>query len=75
MPLAVNERSQAVQALAEDWPLLSALQAGTRAMRAGTTSFLPQWPNEDALSYAARVATATLFPAYRRTVSVMAAKP
>ncbi|HEY9145197.1 MAG TPA: DUF4055 domain-containing protein [Thiobacillus sp.] len=75
MALAVNEQSEQVAALAKQWPLLEALQEGTPAMRKGRTMFLPKWPNEEAQSYDARVATATLFPAYRRTVSVMSGKP
>ena len=75
MALAVNEQSEQVATLAKEWPLLEALQEGTPAMRKGRTMFLPKWPNEEAQSYDARVATATLFPAYRRTVTVMAGKP
>ena len=36
---------------------------------------LPQWPAEEETSYKARLATATLFPAYSRTVSVLTGKP
>jgi hypothetical protein len=41
----------------------------------GGESLLPQWPGEADDSYKARKDTATLFPAFRRTVSVMAGKP
>ena len=75
MPIAVNQKSAEVDSLAKQWPLLEALMEGTPAMREGTTQYLPRWPNEEADSYRARVATATLFPAYRRTVRVMAGKP
>lgn len=75
MALAVNDRSVEVEELARDWPMLEALTAGTRKMRIGSTSYLPKWPGEDPGAYAARLATATLFPAYRRTVSVMSGKP
>lgn len=75
MPIAVNQKSAEVDSLAKQWPLLEALMEGTPAMREGTTMYLPRWPNEEADSYKARVATATLFPAYRRTVRVMAGKP
>src|SRR6478672_13164360 len=75
MPLAVNEQSAEAKRLAEQWTVLEALQGGTPAMRAAGKAFLPQWPNEEAASYSARLATATLFPAYRRTVGVMASKP
>ncbi|KGQ19919.1 62kDa structural protein [Lysobacter dokdonensis DS-58] len=75
MPLAVNEQSEEINLLACEWPVLEALQAGTPAMRNARMTYLPQWPNEEAASYTARLATATLFPAYRRTVNVMASKP
>jgi hypothetical protein len=75
MPLAVHEQSDAVKAMAREWPLLAALLGGTPAMRAAGERFLPKWPGEEQASYAARLATATLFPAYRRTVGVMSGKP
>jgi hypothetical protein len=59
----------------EDWCITEALLAGTRAMRKAKTRFMPRWPNEEEKAYEARLATATLFPAYRRTVGVMAGKP
>lgn len=75
MPLAVNEQSAEIKALARAWPMLDALMAGTAAMRAGSTTYLPRWPAEESDAYTARLATATLFPALRRTVGVMAGKP
>src|SRR5690606_1278279 len=48
---------------------------GTKAMRAAAESFLPKWPNEEAESYKTRLSTATLFPAFARTLGVMAGKP
>jgi hypothetical protein len=64
-----------MEALACEWPLLEALMGGTPAMRAAKEKFLPKFPNEDLDAYKARLETATLFPAYRRTVAVMAGKP
>ena len=75
MPLAVNEQSEEIKSLAEQWTVLEALQGGTPAMREAGKQYLPQWPNEEEASYKARLATATLFPAFKRTVSVMASKP
>jgi hypothetical protein len=75
MPLAVNEQSEEVASLALQWAVLEALQGGTPAMREAGIAYLPQWPNEEEASYTARLATATLFPALKRTVSVMAGKP
>lgn len=75
MPLAVNEQSEEVKALAVEWPMLEALIAGTAEMRKASTAFLPQWPAETPEAYRARLSVATLFPAYRRTVNVMSGKP
>jgi len=75
MAAKVNDRSAAVATMAEHWPMLEALMAGTGAMRAAGEKFLPKFPNEDPDAYKARLAQATLFPAFRRTAKVMAAKP
>lgn len=73
--MSVRERSAAVESLGAEWPLVSALLGGTRAMRAAGKAYLPQWPAESDDSYAKRLATATLFPAFARTVDVLGAKP
>jgi hypothetical protein len=75
MPLAVNEPGAELTRLAAPWPVVEPLMAGTRAMRAAGENLLPCWPGEDVAAYKARLAVATLFPAYRRTVTVMAGKP
>lgn len=71
----VRKQSDAVAKMAEDWALIDALMGGTSAMRQTGKTYLPQWPAEDPDAYRARLATATLFPAYARTVSVMTGKP
>ncbi|WP_325345453.1 DUF4055 domain-containing protein [Xylophilus sp.] len=58
-----------------DWRYTEALMRGTRAMREGRELFMPRWPNEEEEAYEARIESATLLPAYRRTVSVMSGKP
>jgi hypothetical protein len=75
MPDAVNAPSAAVAAIAVEWPMLEALMGGTARMRGMGERLLPRWPGEEAESYRARLATATLFPALRRTVSAMVGKP
>lgn len=75
MAIAVNERSPLVSAMAIEWPMLEALMAGTRAMRAAGETYLPKFANEHGSSYDRRLKAATLFPAFRRTVRVMAGKP
>jgi hypothetical protein len=71
----VVKQSDAVSAMAEDWPVIDALMGGTKTMRRAGKAYLPQWPAEDVESYKARLATATLFPAYARTMSVLTGKP
>lgn len=61
--------------MAEAWPAIDALMGGTKAMRAAGRTFLPQQPREDNEDYRYRLACATLFPAFARTVGVMAGKP
>ena len=75
MTLRVQDQSPKVKDMAESWPIVDDLLGGTAAMRAAGRTHLLQWPAEDGKSYQARLATATLFPAFRRTLSVMAGKP
>lgn len=75
MPQKVQDQSPEVAALSQHWPIAEALLGGTAAMRAAGTTFLPKWPGEEKESYDARLATATLFPAFGRTLGVMTGKP
>lgn len=72
---SVRTPAAVVSDAAEDLALIAALMGGTRAMRAAGKAYLPQWPNESDDAYDARLRTATLFPAFARTVEVLAAKP
>jgi hypothetical protein len=72
---AVRKTSSAVDEMAEDWTLIDALMGGTKTMRRAAQTYLPRWAAEDRQSYKERLATATLFPAYARTVSVLTGKP
>lgn len=75
MALKVNEQSAQVVAMARHWPIVEDLLGGTDSMRQASTRRLPKWPNEDPASYDTRLATATLFPAFARTLGVMSGKP
>jgi hypothetical protein len=75
MEKTVRSESESISAMGTQWPMILALLSGTSAMRKGGTKYLPKWPNEEENSYAARLATATLYPAFSRTVEVMASKP
>ncbi|KVW15399.1 DNA-binding protein [Burkholderia cepacia] len=75
MAATVRDPSAAVEAMAEDYPLVASLLGGTRAMRAAAKTYLPQWPNEQNDAYTNRLKTATLFPAFSRTCEVLTGKP
>lgn len=74
MTATVDALSPSVAAMGKAWGVTEPLMSGTEAMRAAT-ALLPQWPKEEGAAYKARLETATLFPAFRRTVSVMVGKP
>jgi hypothetical protein len=67
--------SSAVEAMRSAWGLAQSLLGGTDAMRAAGEKYLPKWPAEEAESYASRLKTAVLFPAYQRTVATLTGKP
>jgi hypothetical protein len=71
----VRKQSKEAAALNEHCELISALLGGTKAMRAAGETYMPKWPNEDAESLKTRIAVATLFPAFGRTIEVLGAKP
>lgn len=71
----VGKRSAKVDRMACDWLMLEALMAGTPAMRAAGATLMPKFEMEDPADHKTRIAKATLFPAFRRTVSVMSGKP
>lgn len=55
--------------------MITALLGGTAAMRKAGKTYLPRWPNEEDAFYQNRLAVATLFPAFSRTVEVLSGKP
>lgn len=75
MPIAVNDTNDEITARRKEWVVLDALMGGTPAMRKAGQNLLPMWPAEASDAYDLRLKTATLFPAYRRTVGVMSGKP
>ncbi len=70
----VATKSAAVVAMEADWALVDDLMGGTRAMRAAGETRMPRWPLEIAEAYRARLATATLLPAFSETVATMAGR-
>lgn len=75
MAIKVNQESGQLACVSADWPMLRALNGGSRAMREGKTDYLPKWPKEDQDTYNCRLATATLHPVFRHTCEIMSAKP
>lgn len=71
----VRQQSKEAAALNEHCGLISALLGGTKAMRAAGELYMPKWPNEDVEALKVRIAVATLFPAFGRTIEVLGAKP
>lgn len=71
----VRTPTAAAERLHQHCAMIAALMGGTTTMRAAGPRLLPKWPGETDGAYAARLATATLFPAYARTVSVLTGKP
>lgn len=72
---AINQQNDTVKRMAEAWAVIDPLMGGTQAMRKAGKTLLPQQPREDDEDYKYRLGTATLFPAYQRTCTVMSGKP
>lgn len=75
MALSVDQRCPEVDAQVCAWSMIDALMGGTEAMRKAGGALLPQEPREADEDWKYRLSVATLFPAYARTVGVMAGKP
>ena len=72
---AINSKNAAVERMSKAWAVIDPLMGGTQAMRDAGKALLPQQPREDDEDYKYRLETATLFPAYQRTCTVMSGKP
>lgn len=75
MAIQVNEVDAPIARMQADWAVIDALLGGTPAMRAAKTKYLPQQPRESDDDFKYRLSTSTLFPAFERTLAVMAGKP
>lgn len=71
----VSTPSKAVKDMAFFWDIAKVLMGGTASIRRQGKIYLPQWPAESDQSYTARLRVATLYPAFKRTAEVLAAKP
>lgn len=75
MATKVNEVDAPIARMQADWAVIDALLGGTPAMRKAGNTLLPQQPRESDDDYKYRLSTSTLFPAFERTLAVMAGKP
>lgn len=57
----------AIKRMEEHWPLITALRGGTVAMRKAGETYMPKRELEEASDYKARLACATLYPAFTET--------
>lgn len=71
----VASKSKAALRMSAWWDVCTTLWNGTEAMREAGVAYLPMWPNEDPESYKTRKSISTLFPAFKRTVVTLAARP
>lgn len=72
---SVNSDSALIAALRPVWAMVDALMGGTDAMRKASETYLPKWPKEEDEAYTDRLSKSTLFPAFKRTVVTLAARP
>lgn len=72
---SVADYSPTMAKAQESIKLAIALLGGTEAMRKAGETYLPRWPNEGIGAWDNRLKTATLFPAYKRTVETLTGKP
>lgn len=64
----------AYQRMKQDWALVDALWGGTKSMREAGETFLPKRKLETKKEYDARLALATLYPAFAETVQALTAR-
>jgi hypothetical protein len=67
--------SAEVSAMAQPWPMVTALLGGTTEMRKAAQTYLPRHPAESMDAYTFRLNTSTLYNAFSRTIETMASKP
>ena len=70
-----NTPCSAYNAMASEWTLIDDLIAGTAAMQAGSTNYLPKFDKEEQKHYNSRVTNSILFSAYGDTVKSICGKP
>ncbi len=75
MTTSIRSTCAAVDAMGCHWRLIDALLGGSEAMRRAGEAYLPRQPKEEQDDWQYRLDTATLYPAFERTVEILAGKP
>jgi hypothetical protein len=75
MATSIRDTCAAVAAMGCHWRLIEALLGGSEAMRKMGEAYLPRQPKEEVDDWQYRLDTATLYPAFERTVEILAGKP
>lgn len=71
----VSSSTPAVNSMSDNWQLVEDLRSGTSGMRAAGARRMPKFTAEDDESHKARIASATLYPAFSKTVTLLASRP
>lgn len=72
---SVETKSLAYQRMMANWPMVDALDGGTRAMRNAGELFLPREPKEDPAKWAKRRDRSWLFGAFKNTINEFSGMP
>lgn len=75
MTTSIRSTCAAIDAMSCHWQLIDALLGGSEAMRRAGEAYLPRQPKEETDDWQYRLDTATLYPAFERTVEILAGKP
>jgi hypothetical protein len=75
MTTSIRDTCAAIAAMGCHWRLIEALLGGSEAMRKMGEAYLPRQPKEEVDDWQYRLDTATLYPAFERTVEILAGKP
>lgn len=73
--MSVADPNEFYHATVDEWALISALNGGTRAMRAAGQKYLPQHPREPSEAYRIRLQRSVLTNFYKKAVNKLSGKP
>lgn len=73
--MAIEDRSQSFAEVALDWQMIRDIRAGTRAVRAGGKTYLPQFSEEGSVEFQRRVDSTPWTAIYEDCAATVVAKP